>query len=411
MVTARTPLYLSHAPTPTVQHFALLAALEAAVRGTLLSVMPIALYKSLGSAELVSQIYFLIGIGSLITGLLIPWISRFIPRRWMTTIGGGFYLAGCGLGALGQAHLYPIAVMLNALGTVTFTICLSAYVLDYITRSDLGKNETMRLVYSAVPWATGPVLGVWMFSLWPPLPFLSGIGFTLVYLATFWRLRLGNGKQITRARGPAANPLAFLGRFFAQPRLVAGWLFAVIRSCGWWVYIVYLPIFCIENGLGEATGAIATSGANALLFLSPLMLRVVGWAGVRGAVRGSFALGAVLLIGASLLATWPWTAFSAVAISAVVLVMLDVCGSLPFLMAVKPSERTEMVAVYASFRDVSGITTPAVAWAILLVAPVQAVFGAAGLAMGAAWMLAGRLHPRLGAAKVPRPVQAIVTVD
>ena len=31
---------------------------------------------------------------------------------------------------------------------------------------------------------------------------------------------------------------------------------------------------------------------------------------------------------------------------------------MPFLMAVKPSERTEMSAVYSSFRDVSGILTP-----------------------------------------------------
>ena len=32
----------------------------------------------------------------------------------------------------------------------------------------------------------------------------------------------------------SGNPLAFLDRFFRQPRLIAGWLFAVIRSCGWW---------------------------------------------------------------------------------------------------------------------------------------------------------------------------------
>jgi hypothetical protein len=81
------------------------------------------------------------------------------------------------------------------------------------------------------------------------------------------------------------------------------------------------------------------------------------------------------------------------------LVMLDVCGGLPFLMAVKPSERTEMAAVYSSFRDVSGILTPLVAGALLTVAPLAAVFAACGAAMGAAWGIAGRLHPRLG---VPR---------
>ena len=54
------------------------------------------------------------------------------------------------------------------------------------------------------------------------------------------------------------------------------------------------------------------------------------------------------------------------------LVMLDVAGGLPFMMAVKPSERSEMAAVYSSFRDVSGIATPAMAWAVLSVAPLAA---------------------------------------
>ncbi len=94
-------------------------------------------------------------------------------------------------------------------------------------------------------------------------------------MAVFWWLRLGNGKQITRARGPAANPLAFLGRFFQQPRLIAGWYFAVIRSCGWWVYVVYLPIYLHRGGTGRQDRRDRAVGTNALLFITPLMLRLV----------------------------------------------------------------------------------------------------------------------------------------
>lgn len=47
--------------------------------------------------------------------------------------------------------------------------------------------------------------------------------------------------------------------------------------------------------------------------------------------------------------------------------MLDVCGGLPFLMAVKPPERIEMSAVYSSYRDVSGILSPAFAALVLTV--------------------------------------------
>jgi hypothetical protein len=79
------------------------------------------------------------------------------------------------------------------------------------------------------------------------------------------------------------------------------------------------------------------------------------------------------------------------------LVMLDTFGGLPFLMAVRPAERTEMSAVYSSFRDVSSIVTPGMAWVVLLVAPIPGIFAATALALAGAWALAGRLHPRLGA--------------
>ena len=170
-------------------------------------------------------------------------------------------------------------------------VCLNAYVLDYINRSELGRSASLQMLYAAAFWSAGPMLGVWLWTSWAPAPFLVAGGFALVQLAAFWVLRLGNGKQIARAKGPALNPLAYLGRFFAQPRLIAGWSFAVIRSCGWWVYVVYLPIFCIEAGLGDKVGGIALSITNALLFTTPFLLRLstaprCGWRCGRVPVRG-----------------------------------------------------------------------------------------------------------------------------
>ena len=67
-------------------------------------------------------------------------------------------------------------------------------------------------------------------------------------MVIFLVMRLGNGKLISKSQRPPANPFAYFGRFFAQPRLVTGWIFAVVRSCGWWVYVVYLPIYAVQNG-------------------------------------------------------------------------------------------------------------------------------------------------------------------
>ncbi|MES2844759.1 MAG: MFS transporter [Pseudomonadota bacterium] len=400
MATRYLPLFLRHSPTPRIENFALLAGIEASVRGTLISAMPLTVYHALGSAEATSSAYFMAGIVALIWGLMVPWATRHVPRRWMYTTGCLLYLIGMALAVAATPWTVPLSLMCLAMATATCFVCFNAYVLDYITRSDLGKSQSTQMVYAAGPWAIGPMLGVWLHDLWAPAPFLLAGTFACALLVTFWVLRLGNGKQITRAKGPALNPLAYLGRFFRQPRLIAGWMFAVLRSCGWWVYVVYLPIFCIENGLGDKVGGVALSLSNAFLFISPVMLRYVRRATVRVAVRVAFGACGALFLASALSAPWPWGTVVFMMGAAFFLVLLDVVGGLPFLMAVKPSERTEMSAVYSSFRDVSGILTPGVAWLVLLAAPLQGVFAVASLGLGLAWLVAGRLHPRLG---TPRP--------
>ena len=400
MISRHTPILLQHAPTPRIEGFALLAGLEAGVRGMLISVMPLVVYDALQDASVVSRLYFLVGLASLTGGLMVPWLTRFIPRRWMYTLGTLFYLQGMALAIHGGTTATALALLSNALATVTIFVCLNAYVLDYIARAELGRCTSMQMMYSAASWSAGPVLGVWLRSLWAPAPFLVAAGFALVLLVTFWVLRLGNGKEICRARRPTPNPLAYLGRFFVQPRLIAGWLFAVLRSCGWWVYVVYLPIFCVRNGLGDRVAGVALSLSNGMLFLTPVMLRAILRLGVRHIVRTGFLAAAVCFGTASLVAPVPAAAVAALMLGSVFLILLDVSAGLPFLMAVKPSERTEMAAVYSSFRDVSGIVTPGVAWLVLLVAPLSAIFVTCGAGLVAAAAVAARMHPRLGA---PRP--------
>lgn len=394
------PMPLRHGATPKVRDFAILAGLDAGVRGTLISVMPLTVYDALGSAESVSQVYFLAGFASLLLGLMVPWGTRFIPRRWMYSVGTLLYMLGAGLAMYGGPVAVPLALLANAAATATTFVCFNAYMLDYIERANLGKAQSMNMLFAATPWVIGPLMGVWLREFWPPLPFLVAGGFGVTLLITFWILRLGNGKQISRASRPAANPLAFISRFASQPRLIAGWLFAVVRSSGWWVYVVYLPIFCIEAGLGDKVGGVALSASNALLFVTPWILRWVNRLTVRRAVRLAFTACSLAFISATFAAPWPVATVGFLMCGAVLLVVLDVVAGLPFLMAVKPSERTEMAAIYSSFRDVSGFLTPGTAWLVLLVAPLPTIFAVAGVAMAGCVVLAGSLHPRLG---LPRP--------
>lgn len=394
------PTHLRHATTPKLQHFAILAGLEAAVRGTLISTIPIAVYDAFGSAKNLSTVYFIAGLVTLFWGLMVPRLTQIWPRRWVYSAGCTMYLVAMALFVTGTPLSVQIAILVMGMATVTCFVCFNAYVLDYVARADLGRTQSLQMVYAAAPWAIGPLAGIWMRGQWGPLPFLVAGGFAVLQLAVFLYLRLGNGKQITRAKGPAVNPLAYLGRFFAQPRLITGWLYAVIRSCGWWVYVVYVPVFCIENGLGETLGGVMLSVSNATLLLSPFMAAWVRRVSVRLAMRGALAYCGVLFCAATLFSPWPVASAMMLFLGSFGLVMLDVVGGLPFMMAVKPSERAEMAAVYSSFRDVSGIATPGLAWAVLWIAPVGAIFAVSGAAFGAAYVMAGALHERLG---TPRP--------
>ncbi len=394
----RSPI-IAPVPAPGAHAFALLSGLEAGVRGVLVSVMPLEMYRAYGDAGTVSVIYFAIGCLALLGGLSVPWVTGRVPRRWTFTGGCVLFLAGQAMAVAGGPLMGP-AVAVNALGTVTVFVCLNAYVLDYIGRAQLGRTESLRMFYAAASWTAGPVFGVLALEWWRPLPFLTAAALTGALIAAFWILRLGNGKAIARAKAPTPNALAYLARFVAQPRLVQGWTFAVIRSSGWWVFVVYLPIFAIEAGLGDRVGGITLSLASAMMFLTPLMLRWMQARSIRHAVRAGFLAAGFLFAAAGALAWWPWAAVAALLAASFFLVLLDACGGLPFLLAVKPSERTEMAAVYSSFRDVSGILTPGLAAAVLLAAPLPALFAVTGAMLLGCWGLAGRLPRRLG---TPRP--------
>lgn len=406
MFERRIPEWLRHAPAPSIRGFATLAGFEAITRGMLISVFPVAMYNALGDAALISSVYFAIGVLSLFTGLLVPFLQRFVPRRWMYGIGATGFIVGSLVALIGTPQMIVLGLALNSLATVTTFVCFNAYVLDYIARVELGKCETLRMFYSALGWTVGPLLGVLLWGCWPPAPFVISAVSAAGMLGMFVFMRMGNGKLITRARKPPPNPLAFLGRFVQQPRLIAGWLFAVIRSCGWWAYVVYLPIFAVQNGLGDQLGGALLSVTNAALFLSPFMLRWMQAHSIRHAVRTGFLACAILLLAASFGTYAPWMAVAFLFASSMFLILLDICAGLPFLMAVKPSERTEMSAIYSSYRDVSGILTPGIAWVVLLAAPISAIFAAAGSACFVAWVIAGRLHPRLGEARL-KPVSPV----
>ena len=389
------PVSVHPSTTPGVRAFAAVGAFEAVTRGIALSVYPLLMYRAWGDAAVVSQQYFVVGVLSLLMGFSVPMLTRHLPRRWVYTLGAVLYVVSAVLGMVG-GKVTTLALLCHVMATATVFVCFNAYVLDNLERADFGRLESLRLVFGGFGWTIGPVLGVWLVRFWPGAPFIIVGVAALGMLSAFWWLRVAHGRVSALADSASANPYSILRRFVVQPRLVAGWLFVVLRSCGWWVYVVYVGIFAVQSGLGDQVGGIASSLANMGLFMAPLMLRWMGRRSVRHAVRTGFLVSGVIFLLAACVSPFPMATVVLLVLASYFLVLLDVCGGLPFLMAVKPSQRTEMSAVYSSFRDVSGILTPGAAWVVLQFSPLAGVFAMAGGALLIAWLLAAHLHPELG---------------
>lgn len=354
------------------------------------------MYRALGSAVRVSEVYVLIGVTALAAALGVPLLARYIPRRWLYTLGILILIAGSALGGFFSAAMVPYAVAANSIGLVILAVCFNAYVMDYVERASMGRNESRRLLFSGIPWSIGPFLGVLLMDLHPKIPFLISIAACLVMLFYFWHLRLGDGKVITKARKPPTNPLRYIPRFFRQPTLVAGWFYATMRSVGWSIYIIYLPIYAVKSGLSDQIGGLALSISNGFLFLTPMMLGFLQKTSVRSAITTGFAGSGALFVGATLISAFPYPAIAMLVSATLFLILLDVSGGLPFLLTVKPSERTEMAAVYSTFRDVAAVGSPAFARLVLAFVPVQGVFAATGVLLIGCALIARRTHPRLG---------------
>jgi len=109
------------------------------------------MYRAWGSAAVVSQIYFAIGLVSLLTALMVPALARRFPRRTIYLCASGLYLAGACIGALG-GKFTTLALLCSVMAAAISFVCFNAYVLDHVAKPDFGKLETLRLFYGGVGW-------------------------------------------------------------------------------------------------------------------------------------------------------------------------------------------------------------------------------------------------------------------
>jgi MFS family permease len=347
--------------------FAILFVLESFVRSLNATVLSVQAYELLGSARSVGILATSVSLAVLATTLLSPTIFGLLRRRWVYSIGiVAALLAAISLGSYTIAGQVAGTYLRNA-GASLLNITLSLYILDSIKKSDLTKSEPLRMTLSTLSWAVGPALGIWLHEHYGPwgtqiVVLASG----LVLLLVFWRLRLREADTFVPGTLKEANPVNHIMRFAEQPRLRLAWLIAFGRSCFWATFFTYGPLLFVKAGESKQFAGLVISASQLMLFLSIIFGKVSQRYGVRQvitvclAVSGLFAF-SVVLAGQS----HPYVTATLLLAGAVFCTGLDAVGGIPFLRAVRSSERQHMTAVYRTFIELSELL-PGIIYAIAL---------------------------------------------
>ncbi len=376
--------------------FASLFVLLAVAQTILLTVVPLAALRLLGSAWAVSLLYFAVGLAALVGRLGIPWLTRVLRRRFVFTIGTLLMAAAAALLALETLSGLILGLTLMTFAYACAEVTLSLYVLDHIPRQELGRFEPTRIFASAAPWTLGPWFGVYLQQkAAAAAPYaIAGVA-ALLLLALFWAIRFGENTVLQAMHRPPPNPVRYLRRFFAQPRLSLAWVLAAGRA-GWWsMFFVYAPIFAVTSHLGAETGGAMVSLGAACMWSVPLW----GWLGRRYGLRrllfAGYALTGLFTLIAALLVVLPPIGAAMLVLAALAAEILDGAGNTLFLRAVHAYERAEMTTVFVSYRDVAQLAPPAVFSVLLSLFSLSSVFVAGGVMMLGLALLTRHIPRRL----------------
>lgn len=383
-------------PRRQAMAFLSLFFLPSVAQAIMLTVLPLQALHLLGTARAVTLLYVATGLAAIVARFSIPLLVQLIRRRWVFTLGA-FALAASGvLFAADQLPALAAGLVLSTFAFACIEITSQLYLLDHISRQDLKHFEPIRIFASAGPWALGPWLGVYLqHSVGFAAPFAVTASAALILLILFWWLRLGENAMLTAMRRAPPNPVRYLRRFFAQPRLRLAWTLAAARSSWWSTFYVYTPIFAVTSGLGAEVGGIVVSIGTGWIWLVPLW----GWVGRRYGLRRllcvGYAVAGVLSICAAMTFGVPWFGAVMLVLAAFGTETIDGAGNLLFLRAVHPHERSEMTTVFVSFRDVAQLAPPAVCSVLLTLFSLPSVFVAAGVMMLGSAVISRHIPQRL----------------
>ncbi len=355
-------------------------------RGILLSVIPLQALSLLGTAQRTSILFFAVSVGGILAALVMPVLIRKVGNHSAFLVSCLAMLVSAVLLSFEDEWVFSIGLFIHTFSIAGGEVSLTLYVLARIARGQLTAFEPLRVFASVLALTIGPFLGVFLEQRGGHgLPFLICAVFAVLAVAYFRLLGL-HRVQLPVSHSYDSNPLRFLQRYIRQPRLRLAYGLILARSCWWTMFVIYVPIYATQFGLGELTGAAIVSVGTAWTLTVPFW----GWVGrrygVKRLLRWGFSLTSVLSLSVYLYTAVPLLASVLLVITALGATMLDGIGNVLFYRAVRGRERSEMTAVFATYRDVSQLATPGLYAVLLNFFTLPIVFLSASVwMMTAAW--------------------------
>jgi MFS transporter, ACDE family, multidrug resistance protein len=390
------PILFAALSRPTKPAFSVLFTLEPLTRSIIVTAIPLMALEKFGTAQNVSFFFFVLGISGVGMSLIVPWLMSKINKRGSFIVGAITGVIAMALFTHGEVWSLCAGMAVHLFAVSCIDVSLNLYMMEHIRRQDFGRFEPVRMFFMAFSWSVGPFLGVYLRNtIAPEAPFIFG-GVTIVILAAYFLyLRFTDQPSTSNTRAPVTNPLRYLPRFFAQPRMRLAYLLSFMRS-GWWaMFFIYVPIYCVTAGLGEMVGGALVSLATIFVMTAPLWRGPVRRFGIRHILYlGYFGTG-IMTVVLSLFMDAPYVTVGFILLAGMFAVPCDAVGNALFYRAVHPYERSEMATVFGSYRSVSGLTLPGVYSGVLAIFQLPAVFAVTGVSMIIAGFAASYIPKRM----------------
>lgn len=350
----------------------------------LLSVIPLQAYRMMGNAQDTSTLLFAVGIGGILAALTLPMIIKRIGLFPSYLLSCVVMLLSAALMMVEQVWVFSAGLFCHAFAIAAAEVTLSLYVMGRVPRAQMTSFEPLRVFANVSALTIGPFLGVYLESqVLHQLPFIGSMLLMIATVICFRAMGLQD-TVVPASKSESINPLKYLSTYIGQPRLRLAYGLVLARSCWWTMFIIYVPIYATQSGLGELTGAALVSIGTAWTLSVPFWGWVARQYGVRRLMFFGYAVSSGLTFLVYLVIDVPAIASVLLVVCALGATMLDGVGNVLFFRAVRASQRSEMTAVFVTYRDTGQLLTPGLYAVLLSYFALPVVFSTAALWMAVA---------------------------